>query len=449
MSAPRILIIDDNAAIRDSMGDSLRLEGYEVEEASDGKIGLDRLQAESFGAVLLDIKMPRMDGIEVLQALGESGVRRSPIIMITAHGDVETAVECMTRGAFHFLLKPFETEVLIAVVEKAVEVQSLRNTVAEYRTESCRMLGESEGIQAIHATIQTVAPTQARVLILGENGTGKELAARSIHALSDRFEGPFVDVNCAAIPHDLIESELFGHMKGSFTGAGEDREGKFVQASGGTLFLDEIGDMSLDAQAKVLRVLEENEVRPVGGKEVVSVDARVVAATNKDLKEEVEEGRFREDLYFRLNVVPIRLPALRDRVDDVPRLTEAFCEQLCRQYGSKLKRFSTDALKALREHDWPGNVRELRNLVERLVILVSKEEITAEDIFLERRRTEDRSVDLFSQCETFEEFKATSERLFLQFKLEENGGNVKRTAEQLQMQRSNMYKKIEKYGLRS
>ena len=447
--ATRILIVDDEESIRSSLRRLLEYKGYETLAAEDGPRALELLTDQSVDVVLLDIKMPRMDGIEVLQKIRDGRADVS-VVMISAHGTIETAVECTKKGAFDFLEKPLDQERLLVTVRNAViQRQLVRRNRELQRTHPGRdeMVGSSVRLEEIRATIDRVAQTDVRLLIVGENGTGKELVARAVHEHGRRASEAFIEVNCAAIPEELIESELFGHVKGSFTGAIANRDGKFEQADRGTLFLDEIGDMSLAAQAKVLRVLQEGKFEKVGGNETCVVDVRVIAATNKDLLGEARRGSFREDLYYRLNVVPIYVPPLRERREDIPQLVEYFLGRVADSLGQRPKTVAPHALDILMRHAWPGNVRELRNLVERMVILSRGERVEATEVFLERDagpRTE--MDDLFGH-QTFQNFKDDAERRFLVRKLAENDGNISKTARALEMQRSNLYKKIEKYGL--
>ncbi len=447
--AQRILIVDDEDSIRISLQRLLEYNGYETRLAEDGFRALELLAEEPVDVVLLDIKMPRMDGLEVLQRIRERN--DGPfVVMVTAHGDTQTAVECMKLGADDYLEKPWEQERLLTVIrnglrqrQQAREIRELRRTHPSHD----EMMGQSAAMQTIRDTIERVAPTDARVLIVGENGSGKELVARAIHAKSRRAADSFVEVNCAAIPDELIESELFGHVKGSFTGAIANRVGKFEQADRGTLFLDEIGDMSLAAQAKVLRVLQEGKLEKVGGNETRLVDVRVIAATNKDLLAESRAGQFREDLFYRLNVVPIRVPPLRERRDDVPLLANYFLQRLSEGVGQRPKTMTSQAIERLVLHPWPGNVRELRNLVERALILTRGDRIDAVDLPLDPVGPRNPDDDSLFTHRTFQEFKDEAEKRFLERKLSENDGNVSRTARELDMQRSNLYKKIEKYDL--
>lgn len=378
---PKILIIDDEQSIRNTLREILEYEKYDVEEAKNGEEGLKLLSKEKFDAALCDIKMPKMDGLEVLDKSIEQGID-TPFVMISAHGTIETAVEATKKGAYDFIQKPPDLNRLLVTLRNAMEKSNLVQETRVLKKKVSKkydIVGESKGIVEVKETIEKVAPTEARVLITGENGTGKELVARWLHEKSNRSKGPMVEVNCAAIPSELIESELFGHEKGSFTSAVKQRIGKFEQANAGTLFLDEIGDMSLSAQAKVLRALQENKITRVGGDKEIKVNVRVVAATNKDLKKAIEEKKFREDLYHRLSVIVIKVPALNDRIDDIPLLVEKFLEDIAAEYGTKPKSISNGAIKKLQKYDWSGNIRELRNVVERLIIL-SGNEITESDI---------------------------------------------------------------------
>lgn len=378
---PTILIIDDERAIRKTLTEILTFEGYTIDEASDGEEGLQKFKAKTYDVVLCDIKMPKIDGLEFLQKAVEINPD-VPVIMISGHGNIETAVEAVKKGAYDFIQKPPDLNRLLITIRNAqerntlvTETKSLRRKVSKVQD----MIGESSAIKKIKDTIEKVAPTDARILITGENGVGKELVARWVHEKSNRADGTLVEVNCAAIPSELIESELFGHEKGSFTSAIKQRIGKFEQANGGTLFLDEIGDMSLSAQAKVLRALQEGKITRVGGDKEISVDVRVIAATNKDLLQEVEAKNFRLDLYHRLSVILIHVPSLNDRRDDIPLLVQRFLQDICSDYGVSKKNIDPDALKNLQQYNWTGNIRELRNVLERLVILSGKS-ITREDV---------------------------------------------------------------------
>lgn len=384
----KILVIDDERAIRNTLKDILEFEGYTIELAENGKVGLEKALATTYDLIYTDIKMPEMDGLEMLQAyrqaVKENGAEEAPVVMISGHGTVETAVEALKSGAFDFIVKPLDLNRLLLTTKHAIDHKSLVQETKVLRKKinsRNQMVGESAEIEKVRSIIEKVAPTEARVLITGANGTGKEVVAHLIHENSSRAKKVMVEVNCAAIPSELIESELFGHTKGSFTSAIKDRAGKFEQADGGTLFLDEIGDMSLAAQAKVLRALQENEITRVGSDKPIKVNVRVLAATNKDLKKEIADGRFREDLYHRLNVIPIHVPALDDRKEDIPLLINHFLEHICQEQGWKTKSFSAEAVAALQQRSWPGNIRELRNVVERLIIL-SSDVITDQDVQL-------------------------------------------------------------------
>lgn len=373
----RILIIDDERAIRRALREILEFEGFEVDEAEQGKEGVEKATNKLYDVIFCDIKMPQMDGMEVLSALNSAKVE-APVIMISGHGNIDTAVQAIKSGAFDFIEKPLDLNRILVTLRNAKdrtvlveETKQLKTAVKRFKGSS--IIGESKEIEQIKEMIEKVAPSDARVLITGGNGTGKELVARSLHDQSNRNKMPFIEVNCAAIPSELIESELFGHEKGAFTSAVKDKKGKFELASGGTLFLDEIGDMSASAQAKVLRALQENVIQRVGGEKDIKVDCRVLAATNKDLRKEIEEGRFREDLYHRLAVILIHVPSLNDRKSDIPLLAEHFLTLVCTEHGIQRKSFSKDALEALQQTNWTGNIRELRNIVERLVILCGQE----------------------------------------------------------------------------
>jgi two-component system nitrogen regulation response regulator NtrX len=378
----KILVVDDMAAIRTSLREILTEENHEVEEAKDGEEALRKLEEDHFDIVFCDVKMPKIDGIELLEKVKKAGIT-TPFIIISAHGTKETALECIKRGAYFFIQKPFESiETILIHLRNVLERNTLReeNRVLKRKVnKGFELVGESEALKHVKDMIEKVGATDARVLITGPNGSGKELVARNIHAKSKRSESPIVEVNCAAIPSELIESELFGHEKGSFTSAIKQRIGKFEQAEGGTLFLDEIGDMSLSAQAKVLRALQENKITRVGGEKEINVNVRIIAATNKDLKKEIQEQRFREDLYHRLSVIVIKVPSLDERKGDIPMLADKFLEDISESYGSKKKKMDGKALTALQGHIWTGNIRELRNVVERLVIM-SGDEISSEDV---------------------------------------------------------------------
>jgi two-component system nitrogen regulation response regulator NtrX len=443
-----VLVVDDEAAIRDSLRMILEYEGYRVEEASSGREALARASDRPWNAMFLDVKMPEMDGLEVLKALRERGVDL-PVVVISGHGDVATAVEATRRGAFDFLEKPLQRDRVLLALRNAVETDRLQRENRRLRPEPEELIGESAVMRELRRTIERAAPTTATVLITGESGTGKELVARALHRASQRHAHPLIQVNCAAIPEELIESELFGHEKGSFTGAVRKQVGKFVAADGGTVFLDEIGDMSARTQAKVLRVLQDGEVEPVVAASTVHVDVRVVAATNRDLVKEIEGGRFREDLYYRLNVIPVHTPPLRERLEDLPLLVDHFVDRFAREHGYPRRRFSPEALGALAGMPWRGNVRELRNLVERLLILATGETVGAKDVATITGSAAEPELEtaLFGH-RTLREFREASEKLFLLQKLREQSWNVTRTAQLIETPRSNLYKKMEQYEIR-
>ena len=376
----KILIVDDERAIRYSLKEILEMEGYAVETAENGLEGLEKARKEKYDAIFCDIKMPQMDGTEMLSKVMEEGIE-TPVVMVSGHADISTAVDCIKRGAFDFIEKPLDLNRILITLKNATDKASLvkETKILKKKIYGREMVGESQPIGHLKDMIQKVAPTQASVLITGPNGSGKELVAQSIYQLSPRSMMPFVEVNCAAIPSELIDSELFGHKKGSFTSAIKDHKGKFEQADGGTIFLDEIGDMSLAAQAKVLRVLQERKLTPVGGDKEITVDVRVIAATNKDLKEEISKGNFREDLYHRLSVIVLKVPALDERKEDIPLLIEHFSRQISSESGKPVREFEPAAMTLLKERSWPGNIRELRNVVERLLILGGSP-VTAQDV---------------------------------------------------------------------
>jgi two-component system nitrogen regulation response regulator NtrX len=446
----RVLVVDDETGIREAIRMTLEYEGYRIDEARSGQEGLDKAAKTPYDAILLDIKMPVLDGIEVLENLREQKIL-TPVVMVSGHGDVHTAVECTKRGAFDFLEKPLNRDKLLLTVRNAVRQRSLEeenSELKEKKEKEYQLVGQSPVMGELKSQIERAAPTKATVLITGESGTGKELVAREIHRRSSRSSQPFIQVNCAAIPDELIESELFGHEKGSFTGAIRKQTGKFIAADGGTIFLDEIGDMSMRTQAKVLRVLQEGDVEPVGSATVVKVDVRVIAATNKDLTEEIKAGRFREDLYYRLNVIPIRTPPLRERRDDVAVLAQHFARLFSDEHNYHPKKFTPAALKALGDAQWRGNVRELRNLIERLVIMVPGESIDVTDLPAEFFRTAGDIITTAMRLSTLQEFKDEAEKAFIVAKLREFGWNVSKTAEAIDTPRSNLYKKIEQYNIK-
>ncbi|MDZ7715571.1 MAG: sigma-54 dependent transcriptional regulator [Balneolaceae bacterium] len=448
-----ILVTDDEKSIRNSLKEILEFEDYQIFEAESGSEALEILSTKSIDLMMLDIKMKGMDGMEVLKEMNESGLD-VPVIMISGHGNIEIAVEATKLGAFDFIEKPPDLNRLLVSVRNALDKHRLSEENKSMRSklpQVPQIIGESKEIEQIKKTIDKVAPTNSRVLVTGENGTGKELVARWIHEKSNRSTRNFVDVNCAAIPSELLESELFGHEKGSFTGATSQRIGKFEQADNGTLFLDEIGDMSADAQAKVLRALQENAIMRVGGTEKIQVDVRVIAATNKDLQQEIEAGNFREDLYHRVNVIPIHVPSLNKRPDDIPILAKQFLEKLAeKDIVFAGVSFSEEALEALKEQHWSGNVRQLQNAVERLGLLVEDSKITRKDIELlniSGKKSSDNLEGMTDNFEGFQDFKEAAERLFLLRKLEENDWNISQTAEAIDIQRSHMYNKMKKYNI--
>ncbi|HQJ74949.1 MAG TPA: sigma-54 dependent transcriptional regulator [Bacteroidota bacterium] len=448
MNKYKILVIDDEQSIRESISMILEYENYLVELAANGVQGLNLFNEQNFDAVLLDVKMPGLDGIEVLQLLKERN-KNIPIIMISGHGTIETAIECTKKGAYDFLEKPLDRDKLLISLRNAIEHSTI---ISEYQKikdeveEKFEILGESKVIKELKSIINVVAKSDSRVLITGENGTGKELIARQIYKNSNRADKPFVEVNCAAIPKELIESELFGHEKGAFTGATNQRIGKFEQANTGTIFLDEIGDMSLEAQAKVLRVLEQGTFERVGGSELIKVDVRVIAATNKNLEEEIKKGNFREDLFHRLNVIPIVSPPLREHIDDIPILVEHFVKEICNKYKIAEKKIGENLINFLKRKEWKGNVRELKNFIERLIILNPTKQIIDKDDNQVNSIAGESDFD-FSKDYTLQEFQEITEKIFIKKQLEKYDWNVTKTAEALDIQRSHLYTKIKKYGL--
>ncbi len=450
---PLILITDDEDSIRNILRDILEFEKYDVIDTSNGKDALAIVKKEPVDLMILDIKMKGMDGIEVLEKIKESQPDL-PVIMISGHGTIQIAVEATKKGAFDFIEKPPDLNRMLVTVRNALNSRELIRENKQIRTElhgAKQIIGESPVMVKIKSTISKIAPSDSRVLITGENGTGKELVARSIHNQSRRSSKKFIDVNCAAIPSELLESELFGHEKGAFTGAVGKRIGKFEQADGGTLFLDEIGDMSADAQAKVLRALQENQITRVGGSEVIDVDVRVISATNKDLAQEIDEGSFREDLFHRLSVIPIHLPPLRERKEDIEPLAQSFLSALReKDIVFAGKTFSDDAIEALKNQKWSGNIRELQNVIERLALLSPDDTITAKDIdSLVTNRRSDKKVldDLIEENDSFPDYKDEAERLFLIRKLEKYDWNISATAEAIDIQRSHIYNKMKKYDI--
>jgi two-component system nitrogen regulation response regulator NtrX len=474
MPKPRILVIDDEAAIRDSLRMTLEYEGYEFIGAATGQEGLALAERDAPDIVLLDVKMPGMDGIEVLERLRNMN-ESVPIVVVSGHGTISTAVEATKKGAFDFIEKPFASERVLVSLRNALDSRQLRDEVRTLKKAvevRHQMIGESAGLKQIMAAVGKAAPTNATVLITGESGVGKELVARTIHRNSLRSRERFVQVNCAAIPEELIESELFGHEKGSFTGATEKQIGKFEQADRGTIFLDEVGDMSAKTQAKVLRVLQEGEVERLGSARTVKVDVRVIAATNKNLEEEIEKGQFREDLYFRLAVIPIHVPPLRERPDDIAPLVRHYVDFFNRENNARPRRITQAALDALARYRWRGNIRELRNTVERLIIMTAGDVIDVSDLpesvrspsassgtnwagagaarsdgALASPKSASAEGSGETKAGTLREFKENAERMFLVGKLRENGWNISKTAEVIGTPRSNLYKKLEQYQI--
>jgi two-component system nitrogen regulation response regulator NtrX len=445
---PNVLIVDDEAAIRESLRGVLEDEGYSVADAASGEVGLEQVQRRSFDVVLLDIWLPGIDGLETLEEIRKL---ESPpeIIIISGHGTIETAVRATKLGAFDFLEKPLSVQKTLILVKNAIDAKRLRSENRELKKQAMRrseIVGESIPMKALRQQIQLMAPTNGRVLIFGESGTGKELVARAIHAQSLRKEQMFVEVNCAAIPEDLIESELFGHRRGSFHAAGSDKEGKFLKAHGGTLFMDEVGDMSLKTQAKVLRTLEEQRFTPVGSDEAVTVDVRVIASTNKDLEEEISRGNFREDLFYRLNVIPFSVPPLRERKEDIPLLARHFLRELSAHYGRGPREITDDAIDTLTRYSWPGNVRELRNVIERIVIM-NPTATRFDRKHLPPLVYRDGSRRAGGEFMTLHQARAAYERDYILKKLDDNHGNISRTAEVLGLERSHLYRKMKTLGI--
>jgi two-component system nitrogen regulation response regulator NtrX len=446
-----ILIVDDEPGVRTALTGVLHDEGYTVEAVSSGEACLERVTRGAIDLIILDVWLPGMDGLATLARLRERQVD-AQVVLISGHGNIESAVRAIKMGAFDFVEKPLSLEKTVLVVNNALRQRRLEaeNRALRARVDRTQtMVGESYAISQLREQVAMAAPTNGRVLIYGENGTGKELVARTIHALSRRRAAGFVEVNCAAIPEELIESELFGHVRGAFTGAVADRRGKFEVADGATLFLDEVGDMSLKTQAKVLRVLQEQTVEPVGGTTPIKVDVRVLAATNKDLQSEIRAGRFREDLYFRLSVIPIFVPPLRDRQEDIGLLADHFMAEFAREYGRRIKRLEPGAIATLQQYPWPGNVRELRNVIERLMIMVPGDSITAVDVvFLDRDPQQRPAVQApVTERLTLHEARDRFERDLILRTLAEQQGNMSRTAEVLGVERSNLYRKMKAFGI--
>ncbi len=441
-----VLVVDDEVAIRDSLHMILEYEGYRVEEAGNGSQALSKVAERAPDAIVLDIKMPEMDGLELLKALRERGYEM-PVLMISGHADVATAVEATRRGAFDFFEKPLQRDRVLLSLRNAVEAWRLQSENRTLRLEPEQLIGSAPAMRRLREMIEKAAPTNATVLVTGESGTGKELVARAVHRGSIRKDRALIQVNCAAIPEELIESELFGHEKGSFTGAVRKQMGKFVAADGGTIFLDEIGDMSARTQAKVLRVLQNGEVEPVGAERTVQVDVRVVAATNRNLEDEIAAGRFREDLFYRLNVIPVRTPALREHLEDLPLLVEHFVRRYADQNNFKPKEMAPEAMAHLKALPWKGNVRELKNLVERLLILSPGDKVTRDDVLGATGGARPELSTSLLAVATLREFRDLSERMFLMHKLEENNWNVTQTAQAIDTPRSNLYKKLDQYDI--
>jgi two-component system nitrogen regulation response regulator NtrX len=448
---PTILIVDDEPGVRSALGGVLRDEGYAVEAVGSGEECLERVTRGGLDLIMLDVWLPGMDGLATFARLRERQVD-AQVVIISGHGNIESAVRAIKMGAFDFVEKPLSLDKTVLVVSNALKQRRLEAENKALRARVDRqytMVGESPAILELREQVAMAAPSNGRVLVFGENGTGKELVARGIHSQSRRRSQQFVEVNCAAIPEELIESELFGHVRGAFTGAVADRRGKFEVADGGTIFLDEIGDMSLKTQAKVLRVLQEQTMEPVGGTNRIRVDARVVAATNKDLQAEIKAGQFREDLYFRLNVIPIYVPPLRERQEDIPLLADHFMAELAQEYGRRLKRLDAGAIKTLQRYNWPGNVRELRNVIERLMIMVPGDTISTSDLsFLDIPLAPAASRPTgSSEKMTLHEARDQFERDLILKTLADQQGNMSRTAEVLGVERSNLYRKMKTFGI--
>lgn len=453
MKDRRVLVVDDEQGIRDSLTGALEDEGYRAESVGSAEECLELLGRRLYPVVLLDIWLPEMDGLAALERIQEMDPAVRPeVVMISGHGTIETAVKATKLGAYDFLEKPLSLSRVSVTVKNAWEHFRLTRADRELREQStamARIIGTSVPVKALRQQVEWMGPTNGRVLIYGESGVGKELVARAIHGCSDRADAAFVEVNCAAIPEELIESELFGHVKGSFTGASEDKTGKFAKADGGTLFLDEVGDMSLRTQAKVLRVLEEQRFEPLGSNRTMQVDVRVIAATNKTLEQEINEGNFREDLFFRLNVIPFSVPPLRDRVEDIRQLSDHFLDEFARAYGRKRKELTEEAYLALEEYAWPGNVRELRNMMERIVIMNPQVTVNVSHLPLpltQRARERAKQRQRFA---SLEEARKAYERDYVLKTLDEHAGNMTRTAEALGLERSHLYRKMKALGISS
>jgi len=449
MKTPRVLIVDDEPLIRQSLRGVLEDEGYHATAVESGEECCRELQRDSYELVLLDVWLPGMDGLETLARIQEIPFELRPtVVIISGHGTIETAVKATKLGAFDFIEKPLTSEKVTVVLKNALQQRKLELELQRFKADGygkVQIIGESVPMKALRQQLALMAATNGRVLIYGESGTGKQLVAHAIHSSSQRAAEALIEVNCAAIPEDLIESELFGHRKGSFAGALEHKTGKFQQADGGTLFLDEVGDMSLKTQTKVLRVIEDQRFEPVGSASSIQVDARIVASTNKNLEDEIERGNFREDLFYRLNVIPFSVPPLRERIEDVPLLADHFLKEFTTAYGRKAKELTPEAYRVLQEYSWPGNVRELRNLMERIVIMNPQVRVDARHIPLNAsRRAADRTTDRFG---SLQEVREAAEREYILKKLEETRGNVTRASELLGLERSNLYRKMKSLGI--
>jgi two-component system, NtrC family, nitrogen regulation response regulator NtrX len=451
MAGEHVLVVDDEVRIRETLSTVLEDEGYQVTLASSGEEALELAARQVPNMVLLDIWMPGLDGLETLQRLKEAHPAL-PVIIISGHGTIETAVRATQLGAYDFVEKPLILDKLLLTIGHALERESLTRRYEVLRSREDKryqIVGQSPVVRGLLRLIETAAPSNARVLISGENGTGKELVARAIHRLSQYSRGPFVEVNCAAIPEELIESEMFGHEKGAFTGAAKMKRGKFELAHGGTIFLDEIGDMSLKTQAKVLRVLEEKTIERVGGDRTIKVDVRVIAASNKNLPEQIERGDFREDLYYRLNVIEIYVPSLAERIEDVPLLAEHFLKFFAEEYGKRPQSLHPDTLALLMKHPWPGNIRELRNIIERLVILSRSEVIQPEELPPSFRESQEVHPFSLRECESLKEAREDFERQYILWQLKRNDFNVTHTAEALKIERTNLHRKLKALGIQT
>lgn len=447
----RILVVDDEVGICESLVGILEDEGYEVDSVENGEDCMSHLQSKNYSVVLLDIWLPSIDGLETLDRISNLDESQRPVVvMISGHGTIETAVKATKLGALDFLEKPLSLEKVTVTVKRALEHRRLlaENTNLRAQLPSCYdIIGESVQIKALRQQLALMAPTNGRILIFGESGVGKELVARALHAESLRSDGAFIEVNCAAIPEELIESELFGHRQGSFAGAHEDKTGKFQKADGGTLFLDEVGDMSLKTQAKVLRVLEEQRFEPLGLAKTIQVDTRVIAATNKDLEKEIRHGNFREDLFYRLNVIPFQVPPLRERTEDIPLLAEYFLDEFCATYGRQTRQLTSEASEALSIRSWPGNVRELRNLMERVVIMTTRLEVGVAELGLSNEKQSKTGGMARERFTSLEEARKAYERDYVMRTLQELDGNMSRTAEALGLERSHLYRKMKALGI--